>query len=172
MSTAPAAATAEIDRRFSSPDAKPATWEAVSQALERAQIYWISTVRADGRPHVTPLIGAWLGETLYFHTGATEQKTRNLERNPKVALTTGCSDMGGGLDVVVEGEAVRVTDAHRLQQVADLFATKYGEPFVYTVGDGVLEGDGGRPVVFEVRHTKVLAFDSGEEFSQTRWRFG
>jgi hypothetical protein len=45
-------------------------------------------------------------------TGATEQKALNLTGNPHVALTTGCNTWDAGLDVVVQGDAVQVTDDH------------------------------------------------------------
>ncbi|MFB7546034.1 DUF6191 domain-containing protein [Streptomyces sp. NPDC056154] len=37
----------------------------------------MSTVRPDGRPHVTPLIGVWSQSALYFSTGASERKGLN-----------------------------------------------------------------------------------------------
>ena len=58
-----------LDARFSHPDAKTATWADTQNVLERAQLSWICTVRADGRPHLTPLVAVWLDETLYFSTG-------------------------------------------------------------------------------------------------------
>jgi hypothetical protein len=45
-----------------------------------------------------------------FSTGAGEQKLANLLANSHVVLTTGCNRWDQGLDVVVEGDAVRVTD--------------------------------------------------------------
>lgn len=68
----------------------------------------------------------WLDETPYFCTGPDEQKARNLERNPRCALTTGCGVLDG-LDVVLEGRAVRVTDEARLRRLADAWVAKCGE---------------------------------------------
>ena len=73
--------TAEIDRRFSDPEAGATPWAEVARTLERAELYWLTTVRADGRPHVTPLIGVWHDGALHFCTGPREQKARNLEHN-------------------------------------------------------------------------------------------
>src|SRR6266540_4821502 len=50
----------ELDARFSSNDATPTGWEEARGQLEDAQVYWLSTVRPDGRPHVTPLLAVWL----------------------------------------------------------------------------------------------------------------
>jgi hypothetical protein len=162
---------AELHPSFSSPDAAATPWAEARQRLEEAEIFWLSTVRPDGRPHVTPLIAVWLDPALYFCTGPTERKARNLERNPGCVLTTGCNAIGEGLDLVVEGDAVRVTDASTLQRVADALAAKYGEPFLFTVRDGAFVGDGGEALVFEVRPRQAFGFGKGDPFSQTRWRF-
>ena len=99
-----------LDARFSHPSAKATTWADTCQVLEDAQLSWICTVRADGRPHLTPLVAVWLDETLYFCTGQDEQKAVNLRGNPHVLLLTGCGTWDEGLDVVAEGDAVQVTD--------------------------------------------------------------
>jgi pyridoxamine 5'-phosphate oxidase-like protein len=44
-----------LDQRYSGPGAVATGWEQTRRALEAAELFWISTVRADGRPHVTPL---------------------------------------------------------------------------------------------------------------------
>ena len=78
---------AKIDRRFSDPSAEPTPWATTETALQAAELYWITTVREDGRPHVTPLIGLWHDGALHFCTGLREQKFRNLEHNDRVAMT-------------------------------------------------------------------------------------
>ena len=73
---------AALDERFSDPAAEPTPWADTARVLERAELYWLTTVRADGRPHVTPLIGLAEGSTAYFCTGprsrsrATSSTTR------------------------------------------------------------------------------------------------
>ena len=111
--------TPRLDRRFSDPHAEPTPWAEVTDVVDLAELYWLSTIRADGRPHVTPLIGVWHDGAMHFTTGPREQKHRNLEHSPKVALTTGTNTWAVGLDVVVEGAAVRVTDKAELQRIAD-----------------------------------------------------
>jgi Pyridoxamine 5'-phosphate oxidase len=90
----------ELDTRFSDPAAQPTGWEDTLEAIKQAEIFWISTVRTDGRPHVTPLVAVWLDGALHFSTGPDEQKARNLASNPRVALTTGANEWQSGLDVV------------------------------------------------------------------------
>ena len=167
-STAP---VPELDGRFSSEGATPANWSEARERLQQAEVFWVSTVRPDGRPHVTPLISVWLNDALYFCTGPTERKAGNLERNRHCILTTGCNDIGEGLDVVVEGEAEQVTDDAKLRQIAGAYESKYGSDWRFDVRDGVFVHEGGTALVFEVAPTKAFGFRKGEEFSQTRWRF-
>jgi nitroimidazol reductase NimA-like FMN-containing flavoprotein (pyridoxamine 5'-phosphate oxidase superfamily) len=129
-------------------------------------------VRADGRPHVTPLIGVWHDDAVHFCTGLREQKARNLDAGPHVALTTGSNAWAQGLDFVVEGTAVQVTDQAQLQRLADAYEGKYGSVWHFDVGDGVfLHGAGPSEArVFRVRATKVMAF-AKDPHAQTAFRF-
>jgi len=164
--------TTRLDERFSEPGAEPTSWEETERTLRDAQLFWISTVRRDSRPHVTPLVAVWDDGVLHFCTGPEEQKAANIEANPRVALTTGSNSWQEGLDVVVEGEAERVTDEARLSKLAHAWRGKWDgswefEPiadgFRHTGGDGIAH-------VFAVRPTKVLAFGKGG-FSHTRHGF-
>jgi general stress protein 26 len=162
----------EQDARFGDPESPPTPWPDALHVLETAELFWISTVRSDGRPHVTPLPAVWHEGRLHFCTGPAEQKAVNLARNPHVALTTGSNRWKEGLDLVVEGNAVLVTDDSRLRTLADLWRSKYHGDWDFAVEDGMFRhGDGGSAVVFEVAPTKVLAFAKGP-FAQTRFRFG
>jgi nitroimidazol reductase NimA-like FMN-containing flavoprotein (pyridoxamine 5'-phosphate oxidase superfamily) len=161
---------AELDARFSIEGATPTDWAQASARLEDAQVYWLSTVRPDGRPHVTPLLSVWLEEALYFCTGPTERKAKNLEHNPHCALTTGTNILAEGLDLVVEGNAEQVRDDDKLQRIADAYESKYGSDWHFDVRDGAFHGDGGEALVFEVAPSKAFGFGKGA-YSQTRWRF-
>jgi nitroimidazol reductase NimA-like FMN-containing flavoprotein (pyridoxamine 5'-phosphate oxidase superfamily) len=161
-----------LDQRFSDPAAAATSWEATRRALETAELFWISTVRADGRPHVTPLVAVWDEGALYFCTGDAEQKALNLAANPRVVLTTGCNGWEGGLDVMVEGEAVRVTDSATLGRLAQAWAAKWDGRWHYEARDGAFHHPGGEEpiLVFGVAPAKVLAFTKGT-FTHTRHRF-
>ena len=109
--------TGRIDPRYGDASAAAPPWEDIRRLLADAQLYWIITVRTDGRPHAVPLVGVWQDGAFAFCTGSKEQKQRNLDANPRVAVTTGTTGANGwdsGKDVVVEGTAVRVTDATEL----------------------------------------------------------
>jgi nitroimidazol reductase NimA-like FMN-containing flavoprotein (pyridoxamine 5'-phosphate oxidase superfamily) len=162
----------KVDERFSEPGAAGTSWEQARQVLEMAELFWISTVRADGRPHVTPLVAVWSDDTLYFSTGQAEQKAVNLRGNPHVTLTTGSSGWTSGLDVMVEGEAVPVTDAATLRRLAAAWTAKWDGQWRYEVRDGGFGHPGSDDLigVFAVAPVKVLAFAKGS-FSHTTHRF-
>jgi len=161
--------TAEFHEGFSEPGATARPWTDVVDVLTNSEMFWLSSVRRDGRPHVTPLPAIWLDGTLHFCTGDAEQKTRNLEVNPRCVLTTGTNTLHGGLDVVVEGVAVRVTDNDRLRELAALWKSKLD--WNYEIGDGEFRDEDGRHgLVFGVTPAKVLAFGK-DPYSQTRYRF-
>jgi nitroimidazol reductase NimA-like FMN-containing flavoprotein (pyridoxamine 5'-phosphate oxidase superfamily) len=162
--------TPEIDSRFSDPEAGPTPWPEAMRVLEQAELYWLTTVRSDGRPHVTPLIGVAQDGAVHFCTGRREQKARNLEHRTQVALTTGNNRWAQGLDIVVEGTAVRITDNDALQRLADAYEAKYGSVWHFDVGDGAFgTGEDAAPV-FRIEPDKVLAF-AKEPHAQTRYRF-
>jgi general stress protein 26 len=167
MNSTPAGA---IDTRFSAPESGPTPWSDARDVLERAELYWITTVRADGRPHVTPLIAVLHDGAVHFCTGLREQKFRNLEHSAKVALTTGNNTWAEGLDVVVEGTAVRLTDQEALERLADAYVAKYGDHWRFELGDGVFISSGGDAAVFRIEPDKVLAF-AKEPHAQTTYRF-
>jgi general stress protein 26 len=162
-----------LDRRFSDQNAPATGWEQTREALESAELWWVTTVRRDGRPHTTPLVAVWVGDTLYFSTGDTEQKAVNLRGNAHVNLTTGCNNWDSGMDVVVEGDAVAVTNQDDLRDLAEAWTHRWDGRWQYQVGDGGFKhphGDG-VVLVFKVVPAKVMAFAKGNPFSYTRHIF-
>ena len=163
----------ELCGAFSSPGAAPVPWARGRDELRDAEIYWLSTVRPDGRPHVTPLLGVWLRGAFYFSTGAAERKAKNLATNANCVVTTGVN-MLSGHDVVLEGSSAVVHDEGALNEVADTFEAKYGDHF--TAPDGTWAGLGdairsGQTPVFRVAPVTAFGFAKSDPFSQTRWRF-
>jgi general stress protein 26 len=161
-----------LDERFSDPAAAATGWDQTRQALEEAELFWITTVRVGGRPHMTPLVAVWADGALHFCTGADEQKAVNLRSNPHVILSTGCNGWDRGLDVMVEGDAVRVTDEARLRRLAEAWTAKWDGRWHYQVRDGTFRHpDAEAPVlVFAVAPAKILAFAKGS-FSHTSHHF-
>jgi hypothetical protein len=160
----------QIDDRFSDPAAGAPSWESVELLLEQAELYWLTTVRSDGRPHVTPLVGIWSDRRFGFCTGTGEQKHVNLQHSPFVAVTTGSNGWKSGTDVVVEGVARRVTGRRLLAPLAEAWRRKYGVDWAWDADDeGFTAGDGSRPWVYVVPPAKVIAFGK-DPHSQTTYR--
>ncbi|MFI5611594.1 pyridoxamine 5'-phosphate oxidase family protein [Amycolatopsis sp. NPDC051903] len=176
MSTHPADSAApqtSLGASFSSPDAGPTPWEATEGALRRVQKFQLCTVRRDGRPHVTPVLAIWAFGAMWFPTGESEQKAKNLSANPHCALSTGTGTLAG-VDYIVEGTASVVTDDATREAVATAFEQAYGWHFTredgtwYQLGDAVRKGN---VQLYRVQPDKGFAFATGGESSQTRYRW-
>ncbi|MDT4935922.1 MAG: hypothetical protein QOK11_3814 [Pseudonocardiales bacterium] len=46
--------TVPLVREFSDPDTAKLPWAEAVQVLVSSEMFWLSTVRSDGRPHVAP----------------------------------------------------------------------------------------------------------------------
>ena len=164
--------TTDFDARYSEPEATATSWEDAAGLLGAAELSWLTSVRPDGSPHVTPLITVMHEGTLHFCTGPEERKARNIAANPAVAVTTGSNALHGGTDVVLEGTAERVTGEQRIRALADAWVAKYGEEWRFEVSaDGFRHpGGDGEAYVYAVRATTAFGFGKAP-YSQTRWRF-
>ena len=74
----------ELDQRFSDRGAEPTSWADTLAVIVAAELFWVATVRANGRPHVTPLVAVWSDDALYFAAGPEEQKSVNLTHHSHV----------------------------------------------------------------------------------------
>lgn len=81
-----------LDIRHGVPPGGATSWEETRRVLETAELFWVSTVRADGRPHITPLVAVWHDGAIHFTATDTAQKTANLRGNPHVLR---CFQCGG-----------------------------------------------------------------------------
>jgi pyridoxamine 5'-phosphate oxidase-like protein len=159
-----------LDARYSQENAQPTPWPDAVAQLERAGLFWVSSVRTNGRPHVTPVVAVWMDGALYFSSGPGEQKSKNLAASRHCAVTTGCNTWNQGLDIVLHGQAVIVRDLPLLQQVADTFVAKYGDDWAFEVaGDGTFRGHG-VSLVYQLIPVQALGFRK-DPFSHTRWDF-
>ena len=69
--------------------------------LESQQNIWFSSVRPDGRPHLTPVWFVWHMGKFYFGIDPKSVKSRNICHNPHVALAL----EDGTNPVIIEGVA-------------------------------------------------------------------
>jgi Pyridoxamine 5'-phosphate oxidase len=106
----------------------PVDWDAVTEKLEarsapapaahNARTTWLATVNEDGSPHVTAVGAVWLDGTFWFQTGKGTRKSRNVAQEPRCSIAMSIRDA----DVVVEGDAARVTEPDVLARVANAWA--------------------------------------------------
>jgi Pyridoxamine 5'-phosphate oxidase len=162
-----------LDPRFSSEEASPVDWSAARDQLHDAMSYQLTTVRADGRPHQTTIAGVWVDDRFSFTTSDGEQKARNILAGNRHVIVTAGNHGWDGMDVILEGEAIEVTDTDRLASLVDAFRTKYDDWFGFRLEDGQFTAAGapGAALVYDVRARKAFGFTKGDTFSQTRWRF-
>jgi nitroimidazol reductase NimA-like FMN-containing flavoprotein (pyridoxamine 5'-phosphate oxidase superfamily) len=156
---------------FSNADAQATPWTSVLAILNEAEVFWLSTVRPDGRPHVTPLLAFWSLDGVCFTTGSYERKAHNLDRNPHCVLTTGTNALTG-LDIVIEGRASVVVERAERERGAADFERKYGEHLTsptgtwYRLGEAVTAGE---VRLYRVAPTVGFAFGKLPTPSQTRY---
>ena len=106
----------------------PVDWGTVVEKLDlgsapvsdahNARTTWLATVNEDGSPHVTAVGALWLDGTYWFQTGAGTRKVRNVAGDPRCSIAVLIRDA----DVVLEGEAARVTDANSVARAAKAWA--------------------------------------------------
>ena len=163
---------AELHVPFSDPKAAATPWARARGVLEKAGVFWVSTVRPDGRPHVTPLVAVWLdGYPVLLHAAPARSRQRTSPATRRCILTTGCNAFRKGLDVVVEGKAARVTEATLLRRLANLWTRKYDDFWHFEVRDGAFHHEAGRALVFELSPKKAFSYGRGRKYSATRYRF-
>jgi hypothetical protein len=148
-------------------------WRAAVAKFEEGGWFWLSTVRPDGSPHAMPCFAAWSGSSFFIATKEGKRKTRNLDANPRCALTKDASDV----HLIIEGTARRVTDESGLREASDAMMRVYEWPT--TPSGGELNAEYGAPTsggppyrAYEVRPVRAFGFPTdGETFAPTRWIF-
>ena len=105
----------------------PVDWADVIEKLDagsapapdahNARTTWLTTLNEDGSPHVTAVGALWLDGAYWFQTGNT-RKGRNVARDPRCSVAVSARDA----DVVVEGDAERVTDPSLVARAAKAWA--------------------------------------------------
>ncbi len=150
-------------------------WDRVHSALVAGPVdmeYFLGTIGSDGRPHAAGLGALWFEGDIYFVSGPGTRKSRNVTANPACTLSAKFS----GMDLVVEGDAKRVTD----QQTLERLATHYREVARWPAE---VEGDaftapysapsaGPAPwYLYCVTIHTVYGISGTEPYGATRWRF-
>ena len=139
-------------------------WSWTTERLAKSHNYWVATTRPDGRPHVMPVWGVWLGDAepgggFYFSTGKNTRKAQNLAANPRCVVCAESADEA----IIVEGVVEPVDDPSLYARVADAYEAKYGWRLEQATSP-----------VYAVRPSVAFAFiEEAEDFAgtATRWRF-
>ena len=84
----------------------------------------LALVRADGRPHVSPVWFVLDGDDLVFNTGARSVKGRALRRDPRAALTVD-DETPPYAFVIVEGTVTLSEDPDDLLHWATVIGGRY-----------------------------------------------
>ena len=134
---------------------------------------WLVTINEDGTPHVTPVGALWLDGAFWFQTGKGTRKRANLLRDPRCTVSVSAKDA----DLVVEGEASRVTDTAAIAQAARAWADQGWPAEPDETGTGLTAPFNaptlGPPPweVYRVELRSVVASGVAEPGGLTRFRF-
>jgi hypothetical protein len=133
---------------------------------------WLATSNPDGSPHVMPVGALWVDDGFHFTSGPGTRKSKNLANDPRCVLSIATHDF----DLVLEGEAEKVTDEGRLQRVADVFGAD-GE-WKPEVEDGAFVAEFSAPSagpppwhVYRLGVKRVYALGTAEPYGATRFDF-
>jgi Pyridoxamine 5'-phosphate oxidase len=154
----------------------PLPWSRARERLEvdlvkMSTAQFLGTTRPDGRPHSAGIGGLWRDGELYIASGPDTRKSRNLAANPACTISIRLE----GLDVVLEGEAVRVTDGATLEKVAS--GHREGGWPAEVEGDALTAPysapSAGPPpwYVYRIVLDQAIAVATAEPHGATRWRF-
>jgi hypothetical protein len=80
--------------------------------------FWLTTLNADGSPHVTSVGALWHAGACWFQTGDRTRKAKNVARDPRCTVSVATK----GFDAMIAGEAQRVTDRKIVAEIAALWA--------------------------------------------------
>ena len=133
-------------------------WSWADERLVGRYIWWLSTTRPDGRPHLMPIWAVWLGDCVGFSTGAGSRKARNLAQNKYVTIVP----ERGTQSVIIEGEVAEMPE-ERKQQFFDTYKAVY-DTDVAAMGEPV-------HVIWPKTVFGFIDEDDGFPLNATRWTF-
>ncbi len=134
---------------------------------------WLATINRDGSPHLTGIGALWIDDALWFETGDGTRKGKNLARDPRCTLGVATLEF----DLVVEGEAHKVTDPATVAALAERFADD-GWPAPVDETGLALTAEYSAPsagpppwFVYRIVPSAATALLTVEPGGATRWRF-
>ena len=101
----------------------------VRRLLDRPNYAHVASLLPDGAPHSVPVWIAVEGDNLAILTGPGSRKARNIERDPRVAISLIDVDQPS-LSVLIRGQVVELVDGDRAWEIIDRISQKYiGQPY-------------------------------------------
>ncbi|MBI4898121.1 MAG: pyridoxamine 5'-phosphate oxidase family protein [Actinobacteria bacterium] len=149
-------------------DSQPLEWSWVERKLITSSSYWLVTSKPDGGPHARPVWGVYHDGTIWFSTGRSSVKGRNLANDARCVLHVESAD-----DVViVDGtvELVAVWDEVFANSVTLAVMEKYMEKYVMTQEELSPEGELSDAALYRVWPRVVNAWLEGAyPTTQSHW---
>lgn len=148
-------------------------WDKAVEQFSQSEKFWLATVDPDGKPHVVPVFSVWFDGCPHFTSNPDARKARDIAQNSHCVMTTA----GKTLDLIFEGEVIKITDDKTLKQVAEVYKSKYDWPITvenHAYSAPYAAPAAGKPPyeLYQVRLTKAFASGSNEApYGATRWRF-
>ena len=139
-------------------------WSWAESRLRDATLYWISTTRPDGRPHVAPVWAVWVDGLIVFESGPNSRRSRNIAANPAASVHI----QSGDDVVIVEGvaETIDRPDPAFAARLLEAFAKYNGYGYQYNPANWQNGG------LYIVRPRKVMGWARFDIQDATRWIFG
>ncbi|WGW12382.1 pyridoxamine 5'-phosphate oxidase family protein [Saxibacter everestensis] len=138
-------------------------WSWAENKLRNSHDYWIATSWPSGRPHLMPVWGVWLDETLWFSSGSVSRKVRNLSERPECTAAIDDAVDPVVLDGIAEIRGAEQDRQRFLRAVNEKYGVDYGLDFL----------DGITALCLRVRPVSAFGLmQSDFAGSPTRWTFG
>ena len=135
-------------------------WSWAESRLSSQHNYWICSTGTDGAPHASPVWGVWVSSALFFSTGVTSRKYRNLTADGRCVVAVD----RGEESLTIEGSA-EVVGSSGDAEWADLV----GRPYLAKYHTDMVAMNA---PVFRVTPVKVIAqIDRDGEFTRTATRW-
>jgi PPOX class probable F420-dependent enzyme len=134
---------------------------------------WLTTLDADGGPHVTAIGALWTDGAFWFETGERTRKGRNLARDPRCVLALATREF----DLTVTGTAERVRDRDTVAALAERWSAE-GWPARVDASGVALTAEFSAPsagpppwAVYRITARTATAVATVEPGGATTWRF-
>lgn len=132
----------------------------VAALLAESRKVQLGTINKDGTPHLVPMFYGLLDGRIAFWTYAKAQKTRNIDRDPRVTcLVEAGEDYAELRGVMLYGTAERVDDPTRILRIGTAVVSRMTGLADVTPLRAHIEHTARKRVAFIVHPTRVVSWD-------------